>query len=241
METQEKIAGVSTDESMDAGLQEMMKAGLQFGHRKSRTHPKMKPFISGVRNTVHIIDLKCTQEKLDKALEYIKSLIQEKKILLIVGTKVQLRQLVRDASEHAKIPYVSERWIGGFFTNFEMVSKRIERLKEIEELKQSDEFQKYTKRERAVLDEEQERLERKFGGVKHLEKLPDAIFVCDLDVNGAAVKEAKMKGIPVIAIADTNTDPSSVDYAIPANDDAISSVKFILEKLKAAYDSTRPA
>ena len=217
---------------IDETIQEMMKAGLHFGHKKSKTHPKMKPYITGVRNMVHIIDLVKTKEKLEEALTFVAELLKEDKVLLLVGTKIQIKALVERTAKEAKIPYISGRWIGGLFTNFENISKRIEELRELERKEKEGELEKYTKKERLKITDQKRVLEMKFGGIKDIEKLPDAVFICDYDKNGLAVREARMKGIPVIAITDTNTDPTLIDYAIPANDDTVSSVGYILEKLK---------
>lgn len=217
---------------IDETIQEMMKAGLHFGHKKSKTHPKMKPYITGVRNMVHIIDLVKTKEKLEEALTFVAELLKEDKVLLLVGTKIQIKALVERTAKEAKIPYISGRWIGGLFTNFENISKRIEELRELERKEKEGELEKYTKKERLKIADQKRVLEMKFGGIKDIEKLPDAVFICDYDKNGLAVREARMKGIPVIAITDTNTDPTLIDYAIPANDDTVSSVGYILEKLK---------
>ncbi len=221
-------------------LEEMLQAGLHFGHRTSRIHPKMKPYLAGVRNTVHIIDLKKTAEKFKKALEFIQKLISENKTLLIVGTKIQAKDLVKNFAEECKLPYVSERWLGGTITNFDAIKKRLEYFKELERKKKSGELDKYTKKERAQIDEELQKLEIKFGGIKDLEKIPDAIFVLDMEKDALAVKEAKMKGVKIIGISDTNADPTLVDYPIPANDDAISSLKYILDKVKEVILKARP-
>ena len=215
-------------------LDEMMEAGLHFGHKTSKTHPKMKPYIGGVRNTIHLINLEKTKEKLKEALEVVSDIVANKKTLFLVGTKVQVKGPVHELAIEAGLPYVTEHWIGGLFTNFEMVQKRIEHLKDLESQKESEDFTKYTKKERLDITEEIKKLEKKFGGLKNMERLPDAIFVFDLDENELAVKEAKQKGIQVLAIVDTNCDPTTVDYAIPANDDAVSSVKYIVEKVKNA-------
>ena len=232
-------AAVQEEPKLDKDLQEMAADGLQFGHRKSQTHPKMKPYISGVRNSIHIIDLKYTKEKLDEALAFIKELIEEDKVLLFVGTKVQVRQLVKETAQAVSLPYVSERWIGGIFTNFDTVSKRIERLNELEQGEKDGSFEKYTKQEQAKIKDEIRILNMKFGGMKNMTKLPDAIFVFDLNENMLAVKEAQKKGIPIIALADTNTDPSLADYAIPANNDAVSSVRYILDKVKETIQNAK--
>lgn len=226
IETKEKNKDYNID------LQEMAKAGLFFGHRASATHPKMKPYISGIRNTVHIIDLEKTAEKLKEALKFIEDLVKEGGTLLLVGTKIQTKKLTEQYAKEMGIPYISERWLGGTFTNFDTLKKRIAYFKDLEAKKQSGELEKYTKKERIKIDKELKDLEIKFGGIKNMELLPNAIFVLDMRKDGLAVKEAKMKGVKVIAIADTNVNPELADYPIPANDDAITSVKYILEKVK---------
>lgn len=218
-------------------IEEMARAGLHFGHRTSKIHPKMEAFLYGVRNTVHIIDLEKTKEKFEEALKFIQELISENKILLIVGTKIQVKDLVKEFATECGLPYVNERWLGGTFTNFEVIKKRIEYFKDLERKKEEGEFEKYTKKERAKIDKELRDLEIKFGGIKNLERLPDAIFVLDMKKDDLAVKEAKMKGVKVVGISDTNCDPTLADYPIPANDDAISSVKYILEKVKEVIKS----
>jgi len=226
-------------EKFDLNVEEMLKAGLHFGHRISKLHPKMKPFIYGIKSTVHIIDLEKTVQYFKKALEFIQELAKEKKVLLFVGTKIQHKKLVEDIAKELKMPYVTERWLGGTLTNFQVMKERIEHLRELEEMKNSEEFGHYTKKERAKIEKEISDLEKKFGGIRELEDLPDAIFICDMRQDSLAAKEAHKKEIPVIAICDTNVDPSLVDFPIPANDDAISSVKYILEKVKEVIKSQR--
>jgi len=212
--------------------EEMAQAGLHFGHKTSTVHPKMKQYLWGARNEIHIIDVEKTAEKFKEALEFIKKLISENKTLLLVGTKIQVKNLVKEIAQETGLPYINERWLGGTFTNFETMKKRLEYFKELERKKEQGELAKYTKKERAKIDKEIQDLEIKFGGIKNLEKLPDAVFVLDMKKDYLAVKEAKMKGLKVIGVADTNIDPTLADYPIPANDDAISSVKYILEKAK---------
>lgn len=219
--------------------EEMAEAGLHFGHRTSRINPKMKPYIYGVRNTVHIIDPEKTAEKFKEALKFIKKLISENKTLLLVGTKIQIKDLVKGIAKDCDLPYINERWLGGTFTNFETIKKRLEYFKDLEAKKKKGELTKYTKKERAKIDEELRDLEIKFGGIKELEKLPDAIFVLDMKKDALAVKEARKKGVQIIGIADTNIDPTLADYPIPANDDAISSVRYILEKVKDVILKTK--
>jgi len=235
VEAKQKIE--KTDLKLDT--EEMARAGLHFGHRTSRVHPKMMPYLAGVKNTIHIIDLEKTKEKLAEALKFIQQLISENKILLIVGTKVQVKDLVKSMAQELALPCVTERWLGGTFTNFETIKKRIEYFKDLEIKKKEGELEKYTKKERAKIDQELRDLEIKFGGIKDLERLPDAILVLDMKKDDLAVKEARMKGIKVIAISHSNTDPTLADYPIPANDDAISSVKYILEKVAEVMKKTK--
>ena len=215
-------------------LEEMTNAGLQFGHKVSRLHPKMKPYISGVKNNVNVFDLEKTSKELSKALKFISTQISNKKTILFVGTKIQMKGLVKLAAEECGVPYVCERWLGGTLTNFETISKRVGYFKDLQQKKASGEFEKYTKKERMKLDKEIEKLRVKFEGIKDMPKLPDAVFVLDLKKDETCAKEAKIKGISIIGITDTNIDPTIANYPIPANDDAISSVKYILEKVKEA-------
>lgn len=227
-----KLKGRTKKNNFKISLEEMAKAGVHFGHRTSRRHPKMTPYLAGVRNTIHIINLEKTAEKLKEALKFIQELIADNKILLLVGTKIQLKDLVKSIATECGLPYISERWLGGTFTNFQTISKRIEYFKDLERKKAEGGFEKYTKKERLGIDRELRDLEIKFGGIKNLQSLPDAIFVLDMKKDEIAIREAKKKGIKVIGIAHTNVDPTLADYPIPANDDAISSVKYILEKVK---------
>ncbi len=213
-------------------IEEMGRAGVHFGHKTSKIHPKMKPYLFGARNTVHIIDLEKTKEKFEQALAYIAETISQGKTLLLVGTKVQAKNMVKSTAEECGLPYVSERWLGGTFTNFETIKKRIDYFKELERKKREGELEKYTKKERAEMDKELKDLELKVGGIKDLVKVPDVVFVLDMKKDVLAIKEAEKKGVKVIALSDTNTDPTLVDYPIPANDDAVSSIKYILEKTK---------
>ncbi len=220
------------ENDFNLNIEEMAQSGLHFGHRTSRTHPKMAPYLYGVRNTVHIIDLEKTKEKFIEALKFIQELISEDRVLLLVGTKIQVKDLVKKIAIDCGFPYINERWLGGTFTNFEVIKKRIEYFKDLERKKKEGELEKYTKKEKAKFDQELRNLEKKFGGIKNLERLPDAVLVLDMKKDNLAVKEAKMKGVKVIGISDTNSDPTLADYPIPANDDAISSVKYILEKIR---------
>mgnify|MGYP001615095525 CR=1 FL=1 len=223
--------------SFNIDIEEMAKTGLHFGHRTSKINPKMRPYISGIRSTIHIIDLEKTKELLIGALDFIQKLILENKILLLVGTKIQTKNMVESLAKDCNLPYVNERWLGGTFTNLNSILKRVEYYKDLEKKKGAGELEKYTKKERANFDQELKRLEIKFKGIKDLNRLPDAIFVCDMLKDKLAVKEAREKGIKVIGICDTNADPTLTDYPIPASDDAVPSVKYILDKVKTAVCS----
>lgn len=211
---------------------EMLEAGTHFGHRISASHPKMVPFVFGTRNNVYLIDPEKSAEKLKEALQYIQGLVAENKTLLLVGTKIQIKKLVKETAEACLIPYVCERWLGGTFTNFEVIKKRIDYFKDLKKQKAAGELEKYTKKERLKIDRKILGLEERLGGIENMEKLPEAIFVCDMKKDNIAIREAKQKKIKVIGLADTNIDPSLADYPIPANDDAISSVRYILDKVK---------
>lgn len=218
--------------SLNLKTEEMAQAGLHFGHKSSKIHPKMKPYLYGVRNGVHIIDLEKTAEKFKEALNFMKEAVADGKIILIVGTKIQAKALVKQTAEECGLPYITERWLGGTLTNFETIKKRIDYFKDLERKKKDGELENYTKKERIKFDEELKNLEIKFGGIKILDKIPDIVFVLDMQKDDLAIKEAKAKDVKVVALADTNVDPTLADYPIPANDDAMLSVKYILEKVK---------
>ena len=223
----------------DINIDQMARVGVQFGHQTFRIHPKMKPYLSGMRNGIHIIDLEKTAEKLKEALIFVEDFISQGKVLLLVGTKVQFKDLVKNVAKECDLPYVSERWLGGTFTNFDTMKKRIGYFKDLEKKKKEGGLEKYTKKERAKIDEELKEYEVKFGGIKNMEKLPEAIFVLNMKKDEIAVKEAKMKNVKVVGISHTNTNPDLADYPIPANDDARSSVQYILEKVKEAILSAK--
>lgn len=220
-------------------IEEMQTAGLHFGHRVSRLHPKMKPYVSGVKNNVHIIDLEKSSKELQKALEFISKLAGEGKTLLFVGTKIQVKELVKQSAQVSQMPYVTERWLGGTFTNFETIIKRVQYYKELENKKATGGLEKYTKKERSMFDKELAILQKKFEGIKHMAKLPDAVLLLDVKKDLACAKEARKKGIKIVGVVDTNVDPSLADYPIPANDDAISSVKYILDKVSQTITSAK--
>jgi small subunit ribosomal protein S2 len=227
-------------DDFNISTEEMAKVGVQFGHQTFRIHPKIEPYLAGARNNIHIIDLEKTAEKLKEALRFIQEMTSQGKILLLIGTKIQIKDLVESVARECDLPFVSERWLGGTFTNFEVMKKRVEYFKDLEKKKREGGLEKYTKKERAKIDQELKKLETKFGGIKNLEKITDAIFVIDMKKDELAVKEARQKGVTVIGIAHTNVDPNLADYPIPANDDARSSVQYILNKVKEVILSSKP-
>ncbi|MEX0877974.1 MAG: 30S ribosomal protein S2 [Candidatus Spechtbacterales bacterium] len=222
-------------------LRVFIEAGVQFGHLKSHVHPGMFPYIFGVRNNVHIIDVARTSEKLDEALEVIKSLAEEGKVILFVGTKLPMREAVKETAEAVGMPYLVNRWFGGTLTNWATISERVTHLKELKEKKGTEEWKKYPKHERLEMEKEIKKLEHVFGGIEQMEKLPDAVFITDARENEIATKEARRMKIKSIAITDTNVNPANVDVAIPANDDAVSSVVLILGKVREVILKNLPA
>jgi small subunit ribosomal protein S2 len=215
-------------------IEEMGKAGLHFGHRVSFVHPKMKSYIFGVRNDIHIIDLQKTIEKLNEVVDFLKQSISEGKLIMVVCTKPPFKEVVESFAKELGFPYVTERWLGGTFTNFDNIRKRVDYYVSLLKKKEMGEFEKYTKKEKARIDLKIKKLSKKFDGIVNLQRLPDIVFVLDMKKDKLAINEAKKKGIKVVAIADTNVNPDVADYFIPANDDAISSVKYILDKIKGA-------
>ncbi len=209
-------------------VEEMFKNGVHFGHHKSRKNPKMDEYIFTTRNNINILNLEKTEEKLREALKFIKELIAQGQDIIFVGTKKQAKQIVESIAKKCQMPFVNERWLGGTFTNSSVILGRARYLREGLEKMEKGEYSKYTKFEQAKKTEELGRLERKMGGIKNMLKLPGAIFVTSINEDNLAVKEAKLKNIPVIAFVDTNTNPSDIDYPIPANEDAISSLKLML-------------
>lgn len=211
----------------------MLKAGVHFGHGKAKWHPKMAPYIFGVRNNIHIIDLEKTIEKLDEALVFMKDIVKKDGKILFVGNKKQAAQIVEEAAKKCGMPYVANRWIGGTFTNFKEIIGRVNYLLDLENRKASGDLKKYTKKEQLDFDKEIVKLNKLFGGIKEMKKMPEAIFVVDAKEEKLAIAEAKTMNIPVVALCDTNYNPNEVDYAIPANDDAASSIAIMVDAVTA--------
>jgi len=213
-------------------VEEMEKAGVGFGHKVSRLHPKMKTYVSGVKNNVHVFDLEKTSKELEKALTFIARTIADGKSIVFVGTKIQLKTIIQDAARECGVSSVTERWLGGTFTNFETIQKRVNYFKDLESKQAAGLLSKYTKKEQLDFDREIAKLKIKFDGIRNMTKLPDAVIIFGLDKDITCAREAKRKGIKIISIVDTNVNPDIVDYPIPANDDAIMSVRYIIEKIK---------
>lgn len=215
-------------------LKELLEAGCHFGHQSQRWNPKMKSYIFATKDKVHIFDLVKTKEGLEAACAFVKATTSQAGKVLFVGTKRQAKEIVKETAQKARMPYVSERWLGGTITNWEQIKKSIDKLEEMKEKKEKGEYKDYTKKEQLLIDREIERLERFFGGLTALEGLPEAIFVVDIKKEEAAVLEANKKGVKVVAIVDTNSNPDLVDYVIPANDDAVGSIELIVKKIGEA-------
>lgn len=209
-------------------VEEMLKAGMHFGHRTSKWHPKMAPFIFGSRNGIHIIDLAKSRKMLATALAFLEKSAAEGKVILLVGTKEQVNKTLKETAEDAGVPYVNEGWLGGSVTNFNVIKKAIKKYKTLKEEQASGKLDKYTKKEQLDIAREIARLDKKVGGMVSLTKTPDVFFIWDIKHEETALAEAKKKKLPVVAICDTNVNPTGVDYIIPGNDDAIKAVKLIL-------------
>lgn len=210
-----------------ADLEALLKAGAHFGHLTRRWNPAMEKFIFMERNGIHIIDLRKTQILIDYAREAAYNIASKGKIVLFIGTKLQAKNAVKEQATKAKMNYVSERWLGGMLTNFTTIRKSIKRLNTIDRMSVDGTYENLTKKERLMLDRERERLRKVFGGIEMMTRLPGALFVVDIKKEHLAIKEAKILGIPVIGIVDTNSDPSMVDFPIPANDDSSNAVEYI--------------
>ena len=208
-------------------MKQLLEAGVHFGHQTRRWNPKMAPYIFAERNGIYIIDLQITVGLIDDAYTFIQDVVKSGKPILFVGTKKQAQQVVKDEAYRAGQYFVNERWLGGMLTNFKTISARIDRLHEIEKMEEDNVFEQLTKKEVGKLRLEAEKLEKFLGGIKDMHRMPGAMFVVDPKKERIAVKEARILGIPIVGIVDTNCDPDDVDFVIPANDDAIRSIRLI--------------
>jgi small subunit ribosomal protein S2 len=218
---------------------ELLEAGVHFGHQTRRWNPKMGRFLYGERSGIYIIDLEKTLTGLEEAYEFVRDLGRRNGIVLFVGTKKQAQEVIEENAARAGMPFVTMRWLGGMLTNFQTVSRRLFRLRELREMERTGAFDYLPKKEAIRLRHEKDKLERNLGGMQSLERLPDAIFVIDTKKEHIAVNEARKLGLPVIAIVDTNCDPDEVDYVIPGNDDAIRSVSLVTRIIADALGEGR--
>ena len=215
-------------------MKKLLEVGVHFGHQTKRWNPKMAPYIFTARNGIYIIDLKKSSDKIDEAYAAMMDIAAKGGKVLFVGTKKQAQEAVQTEAIRSDSFYVNSGWLGGTLTNFRTIQKRIRRLKELEKMEEDGTFDLFTKKEVILMKKEQAKLEKNLGGIKEMKRLPSALFVVDPKVEHNAVAEAKILGIPVFGIVDTNCDPDEVDYVIPANDDAIRAVKLIVAAMADA-------
>ena len=210
-------------------IKQLLEAGAHFGHNRSRWNPKMKRFIFGERSKIYIIDLEKTVEFLNKARDFVKEISSKGESILFVGTKKQAQDIVHESAQRSGMFFVKDRWLGGTLTNFKTIRNSIKRLKEIETMESDGTFEAITKKEKAILTKEMDKLKRNLQGIVEMKKMPGALFIIDAKKESIAVKEARKLLIPIIAILDTNSDPDLIDCPIPANDDAMRSIKLITD------------
>ncbi|HZW68205.1 MAG TPA: 30S ribosomal protein S2 [Pseudogracilibacillus sp.] len=215
-------------------MKQLLEAGVHFGHQTRRWNPKMKPYIFTERNGIYIIDLQKTVKKIEEAYEFVRQLAADGGTVLFVGTKKQAQDSVREEATRSGMYYVNQRWLGGTLTNFKTIRKRINRLNQIEKMEEDGTFDVLPKKETIDLIREKERLLKFLGGIRDMNKLPDAIFVIDPRKENIAIAEARKLNIPIVGIVDTNCDPDEIDHIIPANDDAIRAVRLLTSKMADA-------
>ncbi len=212
-------------------MKELLEAGVHFGHQTKRWNPKMKEFIFGERNGIYIIDLQKTLKMFKEASKFVQDLASEGKIVLFVGTKRQAQDAIAEEANRAGMYYVNQRWLGGLLTNWVTVQKSVKRLKELDDMATDGRYELLPKKEVIKLERERKHLQANLAGIKNMSRLPDSIFVIDSNKEQIAVREARKLGIPVVAVVDTNCDPSEVDYVIPGNDDALRAIRLFASKI----------
>ena len=218
----------------DISLEDMLQAGVHFGHQTKYWNPKMEPYIFGIRNKIHIIDLRHTVELLKPALAFIKSVAQKNNKILFVATKRSATNILKDEAERCGMPYVNERWLGGMLTNYKTIRSSINRLENLLRQKEDGTFNKLTKKEGLKLQREIDKLQKAIGGVREMGGLPDALFVIDVKREAIAISEASKMGIPIVGIVDSNSSPVGIDYLVPGNDDAIRSISLFTRAVSDA-------
>jgi len=217
-------------------LMTMLKSGVHFGHQTGKRHPKMKPYIFTTKSGFHILNLEETQNKLKEALEFATKIVSNGGTILFLGTKKQAQPIITKYAKECNMPYITERWLGGTFTNFGEINKLVKKFVDLKKQRETGQLDKYTKKEKLEFEREIEKLDKMVGGVEGITRVPDAIFVVDIKKEKTAVTEAIRKNIPVIAMVDTNVNPDKVNYPIPANDDAIKSIELITSLISTAVN-----
>ena len=220
-------------------LQQLLEAGVHFGHQVRRGHPRMGEYIYGVREGVHVINLEQTESMLIAAADYAKSLGKDGKTILLVGTKKQAQPIVKEMAEKIGAPYVNYRWIGGLLTNFDEIRRNIKKLTDLKEKGEKGELSHYTKRERLLISRKLGKFDKEWGGIVNMETLPDAVYIVDCVTEKIALTEANRMEIPTIAIADTNCNPYLINHPVPGNDDSTKAIRIITETLVNAYNEGR--
>jgi len=215
-------------------VKKLLEAGAHFGHQARRWNPKMEPYLYGVQDGVHVFDLIKTKEALDQALDVLKEASKKGKKILLVGTKKQAKDKVREVAKSTGCFFVTERWLGGTLTNFDQMNKSLTKLSDMKKKMEAGDYKSFTKKERLLIEREIARLERFFGGLVGLSDLPDVMFIVDTKRQSGAVKEAKVKGVEVVGIVDSNSDPTLIDYPIPMNDDATRALEYVLDLVREA-------
>jgi len=218
-------------------LDELLDAGAHFGHQTRRWNPKMEEYLYGQENGVHIFDLTKTKPLIEDALNFITKSVKEGKTVLILGTKKQIKDKVAEVAEKAGVPYINERWLGGLISNFGQMKRSIKKMEELKVNMAGGVYDKFTKKEKLLIEREITRLERFFGGIKNLQNIPDVLFIVDTKREAGAVYEANAKKVPVVGIIDSNSDPDMVDYPIPMNDDASKALEYILGLVGEAIEA----
>ncbi len=221
---------------MSVTMKQLLEAGVHFGHQTKRWNPKMKPYIFGARNGIHIIDLQKTVEYFKTAYSFVKEIGKQGGVILFVGTKKQAQDVIAEEAQRVSLPYVNQRWLGGMLTNFRTVKTSIDKMKEIEKMEEDGYLAKLPKKEAIKLIKRKDKIKSYLDGIRDMENIPDALFVVDSKKERIAILEAKRLGIPIVGVVDTNCDPDDVDYIIPANDDAIRAVKLLANKIAEAYE-----
>lgn len=233
------FSGMIEEASTEDILKAAFDAGLQWGRVRRMTHPKMQPFIFSSKGEIQVIDLTKSVEMLEKALKFVGDIAGSGGIILIVGTQPAARELVAEYGRRLKFPYVSDKWLGGILTNFQTLTSRIQYLKTLEDKIQSESFASYTKKERIKIQRETEELKKKFEGLRELSRLPDAVFVLGAKRHALALREAKRKKIPAIALVNTDDDPSFIDWPVPGNCNSFPAIRFVLDRFAKAVESAR--